>query len=132
MYMTTLPVNEARQNFSALVDDAVRTHQRIHVTRNGKPAIVMLTEEDYESLVETVEILSDPETMRALETAKADITAGRYVTGEEMAVIMAARAEGVEVGDEVDVVAEMHARGVPDNVCMAALRAIVTGHRQVP
>jgi mRNA-degrading endonuclease RelE of RelBE toxin-antitoxin system len=38
MYMTTVPVAEARQNFSALVDEAVTTHQRIQVTRNGVPA----------------------------------------------------------------------------------------------
>jgi prevent-host-death family protein len=32
--MPTVPVAEARQNFSALVDEAVATHQRALVTRD--------------------------------------------------------------------------------------------------
>jgi antitoxin (DNA-binding transcriptional repressor) of toxin-antitoxin stability system len=36
LYMTTVPVDEARQNFSALVDEAVTTNQRVLVTRNGR------------------------------------------------------------------------------------------------
>jgi hypothetical protein len=42
---------------------------------------------------------------------------------------MAARAQGVDLGDDADVVADMHARGLPDPVCMAALEALISLRR---
>ena len=63
MYMMTLPLAEVRAQLSKLVDSAVETHERINITRNGRPAAVLLSSDDYESLIETLEILSDPEAM---------------------------------------------------------------------
>ncbi|MFI0454039.1 type II toxin-antitoxin system Phd/YefM family antitoxin [Actinomadura sp. 6N118] len=128
--MTTLPVAEARQQFSSLVEEAVKTHQRIRVTRNGRPAIVMIADDDFEAIMETIEVLSDRDLMRDVAASRADAEAGRYLTGDEMAAIMAARAEGIELGDEADVIAEMHASGIPDEVCMTALRAIIARTRE--
>ena len=51
LYMTTLPLAEVRANLSKLVDEAVRTHQRIEVTRQGRRAAVILSAEDYDYLV---------------------------------------------------------------------------------
>jgi antitoxin YefM len=41
------------------VDEAVATHEQITVTRNGEPAVVVLSVEDFESLVETLAILQN-------------------------------------------------------------------------
>ncbi|MFI0373491.1 type II toxin-antitoxin system Phd/YefM family antitoxin [Actinomadura sp. 1N219] len=128
--MTTLPVAEARQQFSSLVEEAVKTHQRIHVTRNGRPAVVMIADDDFEAIMETIEVLSDPTLMRGVIESEHDAEAGRHITGDEMSVIMAARADGIDLGDETDVISDMHAAGVPDEVCMAALKAIIARHRQ--
>ncbi|PWJ54607.1 prevent-host-death family protein [Quadrisphaera granulorum] len=65
--MTTLPLAEVRAQLSKLVDSAVETHERIHITRNGRPAAVLLSAEDFESLLETLEILSDPEAMAEIK-----------------------------------------------------------------
>jgi antitoxin YefM len=127
--MTTVPVAEARQNFSALVDEAVTTHRRIQVTRNGVPAIWMIADEDFESIMETLDVLADAAAMRDVAVSRADAEAGRYFTEAETEKILAARAEGVDLGDGIDVVADMHARGLPDAVCMVALEAII-GLRQ--
>jgi antitoxin YefM len=127
--MTTIPVAEARQRFSALVDEAVTTHRRIRVTRNGVAAIWLIADEDFESIMETIDVLADSATMEDVASSKADAEANRYYTAEETDVIMAARREGIDLGDDVDVIAEMHARGLPDSVCMAALNAIVDAHR---
>lgn len=125
MYMTTVPVAEARQNFSALVDKAVATHQRVLVTRNGVPVVWMISDEDFESIMETLDVLADAAAMQDVAQSKADSAAGRYVTAAEMEKIMAARAQGVDIGDDADVVADMHARGLPDPVCMATLDALI-------
>ncbi len=127
--MTTVPVAEARQNFSALVDEAVTTHQRIQITRNGVPAVWMIADEDFESIMETLDVLADAAAMRDIAISRADTEAGRYFTEAETGRILAARAAGVELGDDIDVVADMHARGLPDAVCMVALEAII-GLRQ--
>ena len=43
---------------------------------------------------------------------------------------MAARGEGIDLGDDADLVADMHARGLPDPVCMATLEALISMRRQ--
>jgi prevent-host-death family protein len=128
--MTTVPVAEARQNFSALVEEAITTHQRVLVTRNGVPAIWMIADEDFESIMETLDVLADAAAMRDVAQSAADAAVGRYVTAAEMEKVLAARAEGIDLGDDADVVADMHARGLPDAVCMTTLEALISARRQ--
>jgi antitoxin YefM len=127
--MTTVPVAEARQNFSALVDQAPATHQRVLVTRNGVPAIWMIADDDFESIMETLEVLADATAMQDVAQSRADSEEGRYVTAAEMEKILAVRAQGIDLGDDADVVADMHARGLPDAVCMATLDAFIASRR---
>jgi antitoxin YefM len=128
--MTTVPVAEARQNFSALVDQALTTHQRVLVTRNGVPAIWMIADDDFESIMETLDVLADAAAMHDVAQSRADSEEGKYLTAAEMEKILTARAQGIDIGDDADVVAEMHARGLPDAVCMTTLDALITARRQ--
>ncbi len=82
--MTTLPLAEVRANLSRLVDDAVRTHQRIEVTRKGRRAAVLLSAEDYDSIMETLDILGDQELMREVRAAEADAEAGQIYTLDDV------------------------------------------------
>jgi prevent-host-death family protein len=83
VYMTTLPLAAVRANLSKLVEEAERTHQRVEVTKNGRRAAVLLSADDYDSLMETLDILSDAEAMAAIRESDADIAAGRvYPLGE--------------------------------------------------
>lgn len=82
--MTTIPLAEARAQLSKLVDEAVRTHERVEVTKNGRRAAVIMSAEDYDSLMETLEILGDAETMAQIRQADADIAAGRISTLAEV------------------------------------------------
>ena len=51
------PLAEVRANLSKLeLDEAVRTHQRIEVTRKGRRAAVILSADDYDSIMETLAI----------------------------------------------------------------------------
>jgi prevent-host-death family protein len=71
--MTTVPLARARDQLSALVDDVAATHERIVITRNGIPAVVLLAVEDLHALEETLDILSEPGVVAAL--AAEDATA---------------------------------------------------------
>ena len=86
--MTTVPLAVARAQLSKLVDDAVRTHQRVEVTKNGRRAAVIMSADDYDSLMETLDILSDAEAMAEIRQADADVAAGRISTLEEVTAEM--------------------------------------------
>ena len=90
----------------------------------------MIADEDFESIMETLDVLADAAAMRDVAESRADAAAGRFVTAAEMEKILAARAEGIDLGDDADVVADMHARGLPDSVCMTTLEALVSARRQ--
>ena len=82
--MTTVPLAEARANLSRLVDEAVRTHERVEVTRQGRRAVVILSAEDYDSIMETLDILSDQELMREIRAAEAEAERGEVYTLDEV------------------------------------------------
>lgn len=82
--MTTLPLAEVRANLSKFVDEVVRTHERIEVTRKGRRAAVILSADDYDSIVETLAILSDQELMREIRDAEAQAEAGQLYPLEDV------------------------------------------------
>jgi len=80
-----------RANLSKLVDEAVRTHQRVEVTRQGRRAAVLLGADDYDSIVETLDILGDAAAMAAVREADADIAAGRVYSVDEVEAELCAK-----------------------------------------
>ena len=84
LYMTTLSLADARANLSKLVESAVTTHERFEVTRNGHRAVVLLSAEDYDALLETVDILSRAEEVQALRDGLKDLDGGRTSSLDEV------------------------------------------------
>jgi prevent-host-death family protein len=82
--MVTLPLAEVRANLSKLVDEAVRTHERIEVTRQGRRAAVILSADDYDSIMETLAVLSDQRLMTELREAEAEAQAGQLYSLDEV------------------------------------------------
>jgi antitoxin YefM len=89
--MTTMPLSEAKARLSEVADEVDRTHDRVHITRNGRQYVVLMSAEDLDSLEATIELLSDPAAMARIRQAEAAIAAGDTTTAEEMAVLMAQR-----------------------------------------
>lgn len=79
-----LPLAEVKNRLSEVVDRIEREHGRVVITKHGRPAAVVLSVEDLESLEETLEILSNPELMRAIEEGRAALARGDVVSGEEL------------------------------------------------
>ena len=73
------PLTDARNRLSEIVDDVISTGSEFVITKHGRPSAVILGHDEYESLLETLNILSDPETMAALDEAEADLAAGNLV-----------------------------------------------------
>ena len=71
----TLALSSVKAHLSELVDRVEDQHDRIVVTRNGKPAAVLVSHDDLESLEETLAILSDPALMAQIRESEQGDTA---------------------------------------------------------
>ena len=72
----TVTATEARQNLFKLVRKSVKGHVPVKITSREGDA-VLVSEEDYEGLLETLELLSVPGMRKSIQEARADIRAGR-------------------------------------------------------
>lgn len=73
----TFPLSEARAKLSELVDDVEHRHEHIVITRNGRPAAVIVPSDEYDAMEETLEVLGDEELLAALRESEKDVKAGR-------------------------------------------------------
>lgn len=80
----TLPLAQVKSKFSEMVDRVEHTHDRIIVTRNGRPAAVLISPEELESLEDTLDLLSDPDAMRELAESRKANEAGDFIDGDEL------------------------------------------------
>ena len=74
--MTTVPLGEAKDRLSALVDGVDKTHDRITITRHGKPAAVLIAADDLEALQETIHWLSQPGIRETIDAGNREYAAG--------------------------------------------------------
>ncbi len=72
----TLPLSSVKAHLSELVDRVEDQHDRVVLTRNGKPAAVLISHDDLESLEETLSILSDPSIMAQIHESKQALADG--------------------------------------------------------
>lgn len=80
----TISSTEARQKFAEVISNIDRTSARYTLTVNGKPKVVMMNAEEFESWNETLEVMSDPALVKRLKKARAEIDRGEYSTFEEV------------------------------------------------
>jgi prevent-host-death family protein len=86
-----VPVREFRTRLSELLGDVADRRDHVLVTRNGKPAAVLVPIDEYEALEETAEILSDSATLSAIEAGLTDLARGDSITLEELRKELAQR-----------------------------------------
>jgi prevent-host-death family protein len=84
MVMETLPLATVKAQLSTLVDQVEDTHDRVLITRNGKPAAVLMSPEDLESLEETLELLSDAAAMKRIRKAQQEVKRGATLDAEQL------------------------------------------------
>ena len=80
----TLPLAEIKAHLSEIVDRIEHEHDRIVLTRNGRPAAVIMSPEDLAALEDTLELLSDPSAMAEIEAGRDDVAHGRTVGADEL------------------------------------------------
>lgn len=84
----TLTITEAREQLTKLPDQFAEEQapEPVTVTRHGEPVLAILPWELYESLVETLEILSDPEAMAQFRASVAALERGER--GRELSEVL--------------------------------------------
>jgi len=81
---TTLPATEARRNFFKILEKIDRPNRAYTITLDGKPKAVILSFDEYDSWLETLEILNDPKLMEEIKQADEEFARGEYVSLEEV------------------------------------------------
>ena len=81
---TTLSATEVRNNFFDVLDKVGQTNIPYTITREGKPIAVIMNAEEYEGWIETLDIMSNPETVKNIEESKRELAQGEYVTLDEL------------------------------------------------
>ncbi|MGE4114203.1 MAG: type II toxin-antitoxin system Phd/YefM family antitoxin [Candidatus Nanopelagicales bacterium] len=74
---------DVRDHLSEVIDRVEHQHDRVVVTRNGKPAAVILSPEDLAQMEETIDVLSDPSALADIREADAAYARGDVVRGVE-------------------------------------------------
>ncbi|TWP35321.1 type II toxin-antitoxin system Phd/YefM family antitoxin [Leekyejoonella antrihumi] len=86
--MPVLPIADARAHLSQLIDEATTTHERFQITRNGRRTAVLLSADDYDTLQDTIAVLSDTELLAAHREGRTAIDADDYLDADQLASTM--------------------------------------------
>jgi antitoxin YefM len=80
----TLSLSELKARLNEYATRVEVEHEQLAVTRNGRPSVVLVSADDWESLQETLYWLSQPGIHEDLAQAEADIAAGRVYSEAEI------------------------------------------------
>ena len=82
--MKTLPLSDAKNRLSSVIDELTTREERVMITRNGRPAAVMVSPEEFESWQATIDILSDPLLMAQVERSRKSMRRAKTYAVEEL------------------------------------------------
>jgi antitoxin YefM len=97
--MTTISLADAKARLSAVLDEVRDTHERVVITRNGRPEAVILAVSDLEALEETLDLLSTPGALEQIRAAEAEVARGEAIDAEELRRLMAERVRAERVSE---------------------------------
>ena len=79
-----LPVTQVKRHFLDILKSIEEDDSTFAVTRNGRAVGIIMTPGRYETLLETIEILSDKEIVKKLESSAKDFKSGRVYSHDEV------------------------------------------------
>jgi len=79
--MGTESLRQVRDHLSEVVDRVEHEHERVTLTRNGRPAAVLISPDDLTQLEETLEVLGDPDALAEIREGDAAYARGDVVRG---------------------------------------------------
>lgn len=82
--METIPITEAKARIAELADRVAREHDHFTITRNGRADVMLISVAEYESMRETLDLLSDDEALVDLRQSREDFDAGDTFSMDEV------------------------------------------------
>ncbi|MFI5361184.1 MAG: type II toxin-antitoxin system Phd/YefM family antitoxin [Elusimicrobiota bacterium] len=79
-----ISIKDLRPSLPKVMDLVEKRLERFVITKRGKPIGVLLSPDDYEGLLETIDIMKDRELVRRIRRAEADVRAGRTRSLDEI------------------------------------------------
>lgn len=85
-----MPLKEVKNRLSEVVDQVEREHDRVVITKHGRPAAVVLSIDDLESLEETLDVMGRTELMTEIRSSLDDVAAGeaQFLTKDEALALL--------------------------------------------
>lgn len=74
-----MPLAEVKNRLSEVVDEVEREHARVVITKHGRPAAVVVSAADLESLEETLAVMGNADLLADIREAVAELAAGTAV-----------------------------------------------------
>ncbi len=75
-----MALKDVKNRLSEVVDQVAREHDRVVITKHGRPAAVVVSIEDLESLEETLDVMSKPQLLAEIRDSLAEMSRGEGAT----------------------------------------------------
>jgi prevent-host-death family protein len=82
--MKSLTASEAKKRLLELIRDSDETFERYLITRNGEPKAVLMSVDDYEGWIETLELMNSKEAITEIRKARRELDAGKGIPFEKI------------------------------------------------
>ena len=79
-----VPITKAKNDLLDLIRQVERVDESVAVTKNGVPTAVILSMAKYAGLLESIEILSDEDTVRSLRASIRQTRKGKWLRSDEV------------------------------------------------
>ncbi|MFA4891444.1 MAG: type II toxin-antitoxin system Phd/YefM family antitoxin [Candidatus Gracilibacteria bacterium] len=95
----TLSITEARKEIFKIANEVQKPDVHYVLTDNGKPKAVIMSAEEFESWVETLEVMVEmPDLAKEIKEAEEEFARGEYIDFEDYL-----REEGIEITDNGEI-----------------------------
>lgn len=78
-----ISISEARKNIFKIAEEVQKPNKIYTLTEKGRPKVVLMSAEEFDSLMENLEILGDPKVMANIKKAEDEFKKGNYISLDE-------------------------------------------------
>ena len=82
--MKSITTTEAKKRLLELIRDSDESFERYLITRNGEPKAVLMSVDDYEGWIETLELMNSDEAIKDIKKARKELDAGKGISFEKI------------------------------------------------
>lgn len=80
----TISISEARKRIFDIAEEVQKPGRHYTFTEKGRPKAVLVSAEEFDSLMENLEILSDPKALARIEKAEQEFDRGEYSSWDQV------------------------------------------------